>query len=106
MPINGQTGRNGHIPRKLQTFETEPERNRKYGQTKALKLKLWLKELPSDKSPGSYCFTGEFYYIFREELTYILQNSSKNLQMKKCFQTCFMRSFTDTKTKDITGKKN
>ena len=40
MPINGQTGRNGHIPRKLQTFETEPERNRKYGQTKALKLKL------------------------------------------------------------------
>ena len=33
MPVNGHTGRNGHIPRKLQSFETEPGRNRKYGKT-------------------------------------------------------------------------
>ena len=32
MPISGQTGRNGHTPRKLQYFEIEPGRNRKYGQ--------------------------------------------------------------------------
>ena len=30
-----------------------------------------LKKLPTNKSPGSDDFTGEFYQIFREELTLI-----------------------------------
>ena len=33
MPTNGQSGRNGQIPRNIYTTKTETERNRKFEQT-------------------------------------------------------------------------
>ena len=37
-----------------------------------------VKNLPTNRSPGPDGFTGKFYETFREELTLILSNSSKN----------------------------
>ena len=45
---------------------------RRIDQSQVLKLKLWLKKLPTNKCPGPYVFPGEFYQTFREELTPIL----------------------------------
>ena len=51
----------------------EPERNRKLNRsTISTEIRIAIKTLPMNKSPGPYGFTGKFYQKFRDELICIL----------------------------------
>ena len=50
-----------------------------------------IKNLPKNRSPGPDGFTGEFYQIFREELTPILRKLSQKVTEEENFPTHFMR---------------
>ena len=56
-----------------------------------MEIETAIKNLPTNKSPGTDGFTGEFYQKFREELTSIYSNSSGKLQRKVNSQTYSMR---------------
>ena len=48
-----------------------------------------IKTLPTNKSPGSYGFTGEFYQIYNEEHVPILLEIFQNLKKKEHSQTLY-----------------
>ena len=53
------------------------------------KKDIFLENLPRNKSPGSDGFTGEFYQIFKGELTPILLKVSHKIAKKGNFPTSF-----------------
>ena len=67
-----------------------------------------IKNLPTNKSPGQYVFTGEFYQIFREELTPILLKLFQNIAEGGTLPNSFYEAtitLTPKPDKDVTKKE-
>ena len=76
-----------NLPR-LNQEEIEKYKNRPITSTE---IETMTKNLTKNRSPGPDGFTGEFYQIFREELTPILRKLSQKVTEEENFPTHFMR---------------
>ena len=67
MPIKWTTWKKWTNIRKVQSYKTEPGRNRKYEQTNhSNENETEIKNLTTDKIPGGDSFRGEFYQNIAE----------------------------------------
>ena len=68
-----------------------------------------FKKLPTHRSPGPDCFTGEFYKAFKEELTHILHRLLQKIQEDGRLSNSFYEAsiiLIPKPDKDITKKEN
>ena len=68
-----------------------------------------IKTLPTNKSPGPDCFTGEFYQTFRKELTPILLKLLRNIAEGGTLPNSFYEAtitLIPKPDKDVTKKEN
>ena len=73
------------------------------------KIETVIKNLPTNKSPGPDGFTGEFYQIFREELTPILLKLFQNIAEGGTLPNSFCEATITLivkPDKDVTKKEN
>ena len=67
-----------------------------------------IKNLPTNKSPGTEGFTGKFYQTFREELTFILLKLFQNITEGGTLPNSFYEAtitLIPKPDKDVTTKK-
>ena len=72
-------------------------------------IETMIKNLPTNKTPGSYGFTGEFYQTFREELTPILLKLFQNIAEAGTLPNSFYEAtitLIPKPDKDVTEKEN
>ena len=110
MPIKWTIWKKWKILGKAQPSETEPGRNRKYKQTSHKHWNSDCDEKSSKKQkPRPDTLTGEFYQIFREELTPILlklfQNTAEGWTVPNSFYEATI-TMIPKPDKDVTKKEN
>ena len=74
----------------------------------SMEIKTVIRNCPPNKSPGPDCLTGEFYQIFREELTPILLKLSQKIAEEVKFPNSFYEATITIITKpgkDATRKE-
>ena len=72
-------------------------------------IETMIKNLPTNKSPGTEAFTGEFYQTFREELTPILHKVFQNIAEGATLPNSFYKTtitLIRKPDKDVTKKEN